>query len=256
MIISHEHRYVFVEVPRTGSSAISRELRDNYGGTSILRKHASYRDFLRVATEDEKSYFVFSCVRNPLDVAVTRYIHLRDNVKDHFTDPWAVTVRNSAASRLERRIFRWFQRQQADFPTFLRRWYVVPYDTWTSLDHRRMDMVIRFESLVDDFDDAIRRIGLQPVRPLPVLNATPGKDLDYVAYYTPAAVRRAVWIFGPYMEEWGYSFPEGWGEVTVPRWSKVVLKVARLFRGIYWKHLRFADYTGRGPTRRPVNPQA
>ena len=30
----------------------------------------TYRDFLRQATEDEKTYFVFSGIRNPLDVAV------------------------------------------------------------------------------------------------------------------------------------------------------------------------------------------
>ena len=82
MVISHLHRYVYVEVPRTGSSAISRELRENYDGEQILRKHATYRDFLREATEDEQSYFTFSGVRNPLDVAVTRYVHLTRNPKE------------------------------------------------------------------------------------------------------------------------------------------------------------------------------
>ena len=36
MIISHEHKYVFVEFPRTGTTAISKELCLNYFGKRIL----------------------------------------------------------------------------------------------------------------------------------------------------------------------------------------------------------------------------
>jgi hypothetical protein len=75
MIISHRHRYVFVEVPRTGSTAVSAELRENYDGHEILRKHASYRDFLRVASEEERGYFTFSAVRNPPCRVGLRAVH-------------------------------------------------------------------------------------------------------------------------------------------------------------------------------------
>lgn len=246
MVISHVHRYVYVEVPRTGSSAVARELRENYAGEQILRKHATYRDFLRQATDDEKTYFTFSGVRNPLDVAVTRYVHLKGNAKDHFTDTHHVTIRNSLASRLERRIYRWVQEKDADFTAFLRRWYLLPWDTWTSLDHKRMDFVIRFEHLVDDFADVLRRIGLEPVRPLPVVNVTPGKDRHFTEYYTPAARKRAAWVFGPYMEEWGYAFPADWGRVRVPWWSRVLARAARVVRGVYWRYFRFGDYVKKG----------
>lgn len=70
VIISDRHRYLFVELPRTGSTAVHRELKARYDGTPILTKHATYRDFLKVATENQKRYFVFSSVRNPLDDAV------------------------------------------------------------------------------------------------------------------------------------------------------------------------------------------
>jgi hypothetical protein len=249
MMISHEHRFVYIEVPRTGSSAVRRELEEMYGAKPILRKHATYHDFLRQATDDEKTYFAFSGIRNPLDVAVTRYVHLKDNVKDHFTDPWSVKVRNSLASRIERRIYAWTQRTNATFEQFLRRWYLLPYDTWTSLDHEGIDMVLRFENLQDDFAVALRRIGLEPVRPLPAVNVTPGRERDYVGYYTPESIKRATWVFGPYMEEWGYALPQSWGTVTVPGWSKVLMRIARFYRSIYWKHIRFGDYVARRPPR-------
>jgi hypothetical protein len=118
-----------------------------------------------------------------------------------------------------------------------------------------MDFIIHFESLADDFAEVIRRIGLEPVRPLPVKNATPGRDRNYLSYYTPAAIRRAVWVFGPYMDEWGYEFPAEWGKVRVPLWSRVLARIVRFFRGIYWKYFRFGDYTKRG-RRYAVKPEA
>jgi hypothetical protein len=255
MIVSHEHRYVYVQVPRTGSSAISAELREQYDGQLILRKHATYRDYLRQATDDERTYFSFSGVRNPLDVAVTRFVHIKANSKQHFTDPVEVAKRNSMASRIERRVYSWVQENDADFEAFLLRWYRLPYDTWTSLDHHRMNMVIRFESLADGFAEALRRIGIEPKRPLPVVNATPERERDFLSYYTPRAIRRAVWVFGPYMEEWGYAFPESWGNVKVPAWSRLLLRAARFFRTIYWKYFRFGDYVKRSPGGVIPNPR-
>jgi hypothetical protein len=247
MILSHEHRYVYVEVPRTGSTAVKRELRDQYDGHGILAKHATYRDFLRHATEDEKGYFVFSGIRNPLDIAVSRYVNLRENARGHFTDPAEIAKRQSLAGRLERGIHRWVRRTDADFETFFLRWYMLPYDTWTSLDHKQMDMVLRFESLADDFDAVLHKIGISPVRRLPQANVTPGRERDFVSYYTPKAIKRAAWVFGPYLREWGYEFPPEWGDVKVPWWSWPFMRVVRFIRGIYWRYFRFADVVKRRP---------
>jgi hypothetical protein len=249
MIVSHKHRYVYVELPRTGSSAVSAELRENYDGQSFLFKHATYRDFLRVATPDEKTYFTFSGLRNPLDVAVTRYTHLLEDSRGHFSEPEQVQMRGSVAGRLERRLFRWVQQTQPDFETFLKRVYVLPFDTWSSLDHKRFDAIIRFENLATDFEAVVRQLGLEPVRPLPERNVTPGRERDYEAYYTPGAVRAAVRIFGPYMQEWGYQFPESWGAVRVPLRSKVLYRLARVPRTIYWRLFRYRDYVRMLPTR-------
>lgn len=86
MIISGEHRYVFVELPRTGSTAIRKELLNQYGGRKILQKHSTYQEFLRTANEEEKRYFVFSGVRNPLDDAVSHYFKLASDHHGRFSD--------------------------------------------------------------------------------------------------------------------------------------------------------------------------
>lgn len=241
MIISHTHRYVFVELPRTGSSAINQELRKNYDGQLLLGKHSTYNDFLKIATPDERSYFAFAGIRNPLDVTVSRYVQVLTDARERFTDQRKRKRRTTMPEQIENRVYSWVHRTDADFESFLLHWYWLPYDTWSSLDHRRLDHVLRFESLADDFNEALLRIGIEPVRPLPARNVTAGRQRSFEDYYTPAAQRRAAWVFGPYMDEWGYDFPASWGDVAVPLWSHRAQKVLRVYRGIYWRYLRAAQ---------------
>jgi hypothetical protein len=221
MIISHRYRYLFVELARTGSTAISKELRLNYDGQKIMRKHSTYLDFLRQASEDEKSYFVFSCVRNPVDDAVSRYFKARNPYKRQKRQASGAS-RTDRPNRRERRARRrrgisrvlakaFVRAAHADFPTFFRAFYVLPYANWSILSHKDFNFVIRFERLAADFEKALRLIGIEPVRPLPVVNKTDGRDADYLSYYTPEIIPHARWVFGPYMRLWGYEFPKEWG---------------------------------------------
>ena len=48
MIISHKYKYVFVGLPLAASTAISKELCEQYDGKAILAKHSIYQDFLKI----------------------------------------------------------------------------------------------------------------------------------------------------------------------------------------------------------------
>jgi hypothetical protein len=263
MIISHRHRYLFVELPRTGSTAISRELRDQYDGSSILEKHSTYRDFRRHATDDELRYLVFSGIRNPLDEAVSRYFKLKTDHNQRYTHPvktkYAVGItraelvrqgdpasidkvrarRRSYVDRLENRRFRFVAATDADFPTFLLKYYRLPYDNWSRLAHRSFDFLIRFEHLQEDFATVLNRIGIEPTRPLPVTNRTSEKQMEFWRYYcTPEAIDRAKRVFGPFMARWGYAMPSAWGAANVPRWNALAFDALSVPRGVYWRWLR------------------
>lgn len=241
MIVSHQHRYVFVEVPHTGSMAISKELRENYGGEQILRKHATYRDFLRQATPDQKSYFAFAAVRNPLDLAVSRYFRMKMKARPVMGNAEWIARHGSVAQKMDLRVDQWIERTDATFEQFLLRWYRLPFDSWTSLDQRRYNAVLRFETLAADFEKTLRTMAIEPARPLPATNVTPGRERNWLQYYTPAARHRAIWVFGPYMKQWGYSFPDEWGNVRTPLWSQLLMRALRLVRSVYWKFLRFRN---------------
>lgn len=239
MVISHTYKYVFVELPRTGSTAISRELCEHYAGVRILRKHSTYRDFLKVATPEEKNYFVFSGIRSPLDDAVSRYFKLKTNHRQRYTDPGKQKRRWSVVERIETRLFHYIEATDIDFATFFMKFYTVPYNNWATLDHKKFDFVIRFENLQEDFDTALRMIGIQPKRPLPVVNKTGQRESRFRSYYTPQTIKRAKRVFGPFMKQWGYAFPPEWDATTVPWWNQLEFHAVNLFRHFYWRHLRF-----------------
>lgn len=238
MIISHRYKYLFVELPLTGSTAISAELRANYEGTSILQKHSTYHDFLRIASPEEASFFTFSCIRNPLDSAVSRYYKLKTNHRERFTNPPKQNGRRPMWERVESRLFKFVHETQADFSTFFMKFYVLPYNNWSELAHKDFDSVIRFENLQDDFAKALKQIGIEPKRPLPAVNTTAGRDEYYVAHFSPEAIERAKRVFGPFMQRWSYKFPAEWGDSTVPWRHQMEFEIVNLFRIFYWKHLR------------------
>jgi len=235
VIISHRHRYLFVELPRTGSSAIRQELIRHYGGQPILYKHATYEEFLRVASDEGKRYFVFSCIRNPLDDAVSLYSKISTNHKNKFRSQ---REGSNLIDRLSRRLQgKSVPTRPMDFPQFFLRWYKFPYDQWSSLSHRNFDYVIRFENLAADFEEVLRRLELPHAGPLPVANRTARKR-DFTVYYTPRIIDRAKRVFGPYMHQWGYQFPPGWGDSKVSRITWVEFRILRVARLFYWTQLR------------------
>ena len=92
MIISHKYRFLFIGLPFSASSAITKELYKEYEGKPILRKHSLYQEFLKIANDKEKKYFVFAVLRNPLEIAVTVYEKMKSNAKGNFTNPTLFTA--------------------------------------------------------------------------------------------------------------------------------------------------------------------
>jgi hypothetical protein len=244
MIISDEHRYVFIAQPHTACSAIQTELKRLYGGQRMLTKHATYAAFLRAATPEQKGYFVFSGIRNPLDEVVSLYFKYKTDHKGRYT------ARKPVLSERQLEVVELITEEQADFASYLRRFYRRPYDNDTIIYHQRMDKVVRFENLQADFSDALRRLGLEQVRPLPVVNPTSERG-TYLDYYPEDLRPHAARIFGPFMRKWGYELPAEWVGVTVPRSAFITFRILAPMRYAYRRYLHLGALD---VEQRPTNP--
>jgi sulfotransferase famil protein len=242
MIISHKHKYLFVEIPHTGTTTIREELCEHYDGQSILWRHSYYSDFLRRASSEERKYFVFCSIRNPLDVTVSQYFRMVTNHHEIYTNPEITKKRSSRDQRRERTLYEALQKSRLDFQTYFLKFYNRPYNSWASLMVGKFDYLIRFENLQEDFAQLLNHLGLEPKRPLPVRNSTREREKDFRSYYTPEIIPRVKQVFGPFMKQWGYQFPPEWGEAPIAWQQQLVFDVLTVFKKMKWTYLRFFYY--------------
>jgi len=239
MVISTKHKYVFVELPRTGSSAISNELIQYYDGHKILNKHSTYEKYLRVASKEGKNYFVFSCIRNPLDRTVSYYFKFKNS--EYYSEIYNKIV-NSHKYTFKNIYFikryKFVRNSNCDFSDFFLKFYKLPYDDWSTLSHKKYDFIIRFENIENDFEKALKLIGICPLRKLPKKNITIGKNDNYTSYFNARAINRAKKVFSPFMKKWGYDFPSEWGNLEKIFIYNVGLFIINILKKLYWRHFK------------------
>jgi hypothetical protein len=231
MIISHKYKYVFVEFPRSACTAINMELVEHYDGHPILHKHATYYEFLKVASEEEKKYFVFSSIRNPLDKTVSAYYKLYSYWKDKEVKDFDFLNKFYMGRRLK-----FIRSKKTNFSGFFNKFYHIPYDDWSILNHREFDFIIKYENIQEDFTTVLKMLNIEKVRDIPVYNKTKNKPKNFYDYYSPEVRKKAMRIYGNYMQKWDYSFPEEWGHLRVSVFNKFISFVVNVLRKVYYKY--------------------
>lgn len=239
MKVSHKHKYVFVELPQTASSAVGLELIENYDAENFKEKHALFRKFRNEMGEKYKDYFVFSAVRNPMDVVVSKYLKYLNNHHNYHSSKRKIF--NSGIDRIisplrENGRYKWIQKNNASFEDFFMKYYKKPFSNWSVVEHHTFDYIMRFEDVKNDFGAVLKKIGLDQVRELPVRNKTEGKKEAHTYFTSEKARTRAVYVFGPFMELWNYSFPDSWGSIEISDKSRRDFKAVNKIKTIYWKY--------------------
>lgn len=215
MIVSHRHRYLFVEVPRTGCTAVARELREHYDGEPVLYKHAHLAELPEALASRVRGYIVGAGVRNPLDRTVSTYEKLRSDHKRNYTTPAKRVETGGWVATRDVDQYEFVQQPGVGFPEFFIRYHrAVARDLW-AVECAAADVVLRFEALDAGFAQFLRCAGLPQHRPLPHVNPTVRQSADFRDYYTHEIRQRAVDVFGPLMQQYGYRWPGEW-EVRGP----------------------------------------
>lgn len=241
MVISHKHRYLFIETPRTASFAISKELCDKYDGHAIMQRHSHYFEFERIATTEEKKYFVFSTIRNPLDEIVSLYFKLKTDHRGAYTDPNRSLLKGGHVTRQMKKKYDFIYRNNANFEIFFKRFYRLPYNSFLYLNRKYCDFIIRFENLQEDFSRVLEILNIPQKRSLPRTNITAEKEESYLAYYSPSCIDHAKKVFGPFLVDWGYPFPKKWGDYSVTKFKHWRYQFVSQLRVLYWRYIRWSS---------------
>jgi sulfotransferase famil protein len=237
MVISDKHKYVFIEMIRTGSTAISAELCELYSGRKILNKHSYYHEFLKVANEEQKKYLVFVGCRNPLDMVVSGYIKYKSDHLGRYSDPKHWRRNGGTITDKNLSIYNDIRKNNLSFKQYLKKYYRLPYSNTSIINNLDADFVIRFEHIWEDFEKVLSFLKITPARKLPVKNKTADKD-DFLNYYTKDIQSYALFIFGPIMKKFGYEFPADWPKKRFAFVSDFIFELYTIGKKMYWRRTK------------------
>ena len=206
MILSHPHRFVFIQIGKTGTTTL-RSILEKYGETFPLspEEFALYHRNIpavfarkKLSTDVWDHYFKFSVVRNPWDWVISNLAYNRDKLP--FTTRFHPRRKVTPEQILE-------------LKTFFRQEYhrgITWSDTITQkcrLSDRKgnllVDYVARLEQIQEDFDEICEKTFLPRTR-LPRLNKTRRKPYRY--YYTDETRKIVEDIYHDDITAFHYSF--------------------------------------------------
>jgi len=241
MIISHKYKFLFIGLPFSASSAITKELYKEYEGKPYLRKHSLYHEFLKVATEEEKKYFIFSVLRNPMEIVVTVYEKMKANAKGNFTNPDLFTENGGHINKKQRERFNFIHNNNASFQEYFKKFFNKPFDNFSRLTIDNCDYVIRYENISEEYKTALVKAGIKNPKELPVANKTSGKKEDLNEYYTEDIQNLALFVFGPFLEKYEYDIPRNWKFQKIPFSAYFLFHVGGIIRKWKWKLKKPSD---------------
>ena len=176
-MLSHEHKFIFIHINKTGGSSIEQFFCGQY--ENIPAKHVPVSYY----RGKYPGYFRFSFVRNPWDKVVSQY-EFRKRTKDCYTFPEGMTFDEFIHKPIGRPL-----QNQLD---------------WITIRGRiAVDFIGRYETLQRDFNAVCRHIGIEPGT-LPHIHKSDRKH--YREYYTDETREIVHKIFSRDIEYFNYKY--------------------------------------------------
>jgi tetratricopeptide (TPR) repeat protein len=197
---SHEHRCLFIHVPKNGGTSIKKAL-DMPGAA-----HRTWESYATRYPRVWQQYASFAVVRNPWDRAVSAYHHARMK-ESHWHN-------ERLGMHLDYRLLH--NRSFEECVTILcKERPRLQHDSWLDQAHFVADVkspdrkimvgtLLRFETLADDFARFCREKGIR-CEPLPTVN-TSQRSRDYREYYNDRTRQMVAEVYRADIEAFGYSF--------------------------------------------------
>ena len=184
MLISHKHKFITIDIPKTGTTSINRAMRQFIGENDISvsmsqkigMRHARYEKCI-AKFPSSKNYFSFAFARNPWDRMLSFYFFKRNKAR---------------VSKIDKNI---------SFKDFLELPILNQYSYIKGFS--RNSFVGRFENLQADFDYICDQIKMPRIE-LPHKNKS--KHKHYTEYYDDETREIVTKKYAKDIEYFGYKF--------------------------------------------------
>ena len=204
MIISHRHKFIFIHIPKTGGTSITKALMPFLGIKDLTGKD-SHEDPLyhhRTAQEIKKivgekiwnSYFKFAVVRNPWDLMVSEFHYFKNTpYLKNIVPKYDEKIKNYSTFRT----FIEAEEKNTEKP-YLK--YILDENGKNMVDY-----VATLENIDSDFEKIIQRIGL---RGLKMIHDNQSEHKHYSNYYDNKTKLIVEKLFKNEIKKFDYKFEE------------------------------------------------
>ena len=211
-MISTDHKFVFLRLPKSAGKSIDTALKRYYMPLpSVFRtkdkkereektfsRHLSYRDCLHhIGSLDISTFFKFALVRNPWCRIASYYFSKQEAQELNIPDP----PPEKAAAILDAGKYPILHCQQIQYLT----------EDMSTEGRIAVDFVGRFESLRKDLDHIEQQIGIKINLPKRKLGKAKGKK-HYSLYYNEESIEMIRDLFAKDIEYFGYEFEDRYQE--------------------------------------------
>lgn len=217
---------MFIQSPRTGSTAIGLLLRERLNGQFIPekdlldedgffllpRKHSTISQlikFEKITEEEAKSFYKFTCVRNPFDSLVSLYIKKRVTYQPRLSDPNSFLFKipgcvDDVKFCLNHTFDEWINKNYATplFKRLLGLGRKSMFEKYTD----GVDCVMKMEQLQSDFDKVLKTVGISEALEIPLHNETVGRESGHQKYFTSFSKTIVEYKFQPDLVRYNYTF--------------------------------------------------
>jgi hypothetical protein len=217
-MISHQHRFIFVHVPRTGGTSVETVLRP-YASISLAEpgswpdRNRTWRNkFLFDSLKQHPDYYSFLFVRNPWDRFVSNWKYFYPNKDFNELIDDVARFLSLNPERLFCEVPNNYCTQGIKIPPYLHSsltpflkdnfgYHVLPLSYFLGTG---VSFVGRFEFLERDWETVCKAIGID--EPLPRLNNS--EHAHYAKYYNSDSRSAVAKIYQQDIVRFGYSFGE------------------------------------------------
>jgi hypothetical protein len=208
MLISHKHKFVFISIPKTGSTSVRNSL-SQYGDV-FSSSDPNSRLYLHLKAKDLKKYFInnkwnwdeyykFAFVRNPWDSILSQYCYKLNFINREKLDMPYNKKFMIHCKLLKTKCKNFHEAVQLNLLTFENQVNWAIDDEGKNL----INFIGRFENINQDFKTICQQIGL-PETELKHQNKT--AHLNYCEYYDEKSIEIVRKKFKEDIEIFNYEF--------------------------------------------------
>lgn len=241
MIVSHKHKFIFIRPTKVAGTSVevnlAKQCEENDIITSVRKfdKNSDESKFVHMARNNEgynghmlpdkirekigekiwNEYYKFTIVRNPYDLAISRYFWYKTRPTKTLTSQMTKTrlkqhmFQPSSYVRLIKNILKLNKGNFAELAKhFDKQWKNTGY--YFDSDGRPIcDFYIHYEHLDEDYKEVCKHLGM-PYQRLPQIKVKQRKEKKhYSKYYDRKARKRIEKIFKKELSFFNYKFEEG-----------------------------------------------